>query len=218
MLRLAEPLDDPVQMRNALTIRGISDLAHGRLTASIPAFERGVELLRGTGPTWLLATSLLNLGTALGHAGDDRARSILERARDMYVELGDERFAARSVMYLGYAAFVSGDVRRARDRIRDALIAFWELDDLWGVTESLEGIAATSGSADDGARAIRLAAAAEALRERVNMRPFPADHALLEGTLGRVRSMVDDPAWSRNREAGRALGLDEAVEEALRST
>jgi hypothetical protein len=30
--------------------------------------------------------------------------------------------------------------------------------------------------------------------------------------------MVDDPVWSRNREAGRALGLDEAVEEALRST
>jgi non-specific serine/threonine protein kinase len=216
LLTLAEPGADPVEMRNALTIRAIVDLAFERFANAVPLFERGVELLRGAGPSWLLATSLLNLGQATAHAGHERAESVLTESRDLYLELGDHHFAARSDLYLGYAALLQGEPRAALLSIRASLIAFWELDDLWGVTEALEGVAAIAAQRGAGSQAIRIAGAADALREAVNMRPFPADHALLERSLAGLRPDIDDVAWAASWEAGRAMALDETVEEAMR--
>jgi hypothetical protein len=48
------------------------------------------------------------------------------------------------------------------------------------------------------------------------MRPFPADHALLERSLAGLRAAMDDSAWAASWEAGRAMGLDETADEALR--
>ena len=114
LVRAAEPDGDPVETRNALTIRGIVDLAYGRFAEAIPPLERCVELLRDSGPSWLLATSLLNLGQATTYAGDTRAESILEESRQVYLELGDQHFAARSTLYLGYAALLRQHCRRRR--------------------------------------------------------------------------------------------------------
>ena len=218
LLALAGPDADPVEMRNALTIRGIVDLAFERVTDAVPLFERCVELLREAGPSWLLATSLLNLGQATTYAGDARAGSVLEASRDLYLELGDQHFAARSVLYLGYAALLQGDPAAALSSVRESLISFWELEDVWGSTEALEAMAAIAAHRDGGTRALRIAGAADALRETVNMRPFPADHALLERSLARLRPDVDDVAWAASWEAGQAMSLDETVDEALRVT
>jgi predicted ATPase/DNA-binding XRE family transcriptional regulator len=218
LLALAEQGAEPVEMRNALTIRGIVDLAFGRNADAVPLFERCVELLRDAGPSWLLATSLLNLGQATTYAGDPRARSVLEESRDLYLELGDQRFAARTLLYLGYAALLRGDPAAALASIRASLIAFWELDDLWGATEALEGMAAVAAHRDGGTRALRIAGAADALRETVNMRPFPADHALLRRSLERLRPDIDDVAWAASWKAGRSMAFDEAVDEALQVT
>jgi predicted ATPase/DNA-binding XRE family transcriptional regulator len=216
LLTLAESGADPVEMRNALTIRGMVDLAFERFVDAVPLFERGVELLRGAGPSWLLATSLLNLGQATAHAGDERAARVLEESRDLYLELGDQHFAARSDLYLGYAALIQGELGAALSSIRASLIAFWELDDLWGATEALEGVAAIAAKRGTGLQAVRIAGAADALREAVNIRPFPADHALLERLLAGLRSEMDDVAWATSWDAGRAMALDETVDEALR--
>jgi tetratricopeptide (TPR) repeat protein len=215
LVRAAEPDGDPVETRNALTIRGIVDLAYGRFAEAIPPLERCVELLRDAGPSWLLATSLLNLGQATTHAGDARAGSILEESRQLYLDLGDQHFAARSTLYLGYAALLRGDAEGALASLRESLIAFWELEDTWGVTEALEGLAAVLAHRDEGERAIRIAGAADGLRETIDTRPFPADHAVLERSLGQLRSSVDDVVWRSTWEQGRALTFDEAVDEAL---
>jgi predicted ATPase/DNA-binding XRE family transcriptional regulator len=216
LLALAGSGADPVEMRNALTIRGIVDLAFERFADAVPLFERCVELLRDAGPSWLLATSLLNLGQATAYAGDARAESVLKESRDLYLELGDQHFAARSELYLGYAALIQGDPGAALSSIRASLIVFWELDDLWGVTEALEGVAAIAAQCAAGSQAVRIAGAADARREAVNMHPFPADHALLERSLARLRPDMDDVAWAASWEAGRAMALDETVDEALR--
>jgi hypothetical protein len=216
LLRMAEPAGDPVEMRNALTIRGIVQLAEGRFLDAERTFDRCVDLLRDLGPSWLLATSLLNLGQAATHARDARAGQVLEASRTMYLELGDEHFAARSLLYLGYAALFRGDVGTAPTSLHESLIAFWELDDPWGVTEALEGIATIAEHREAATSAVRIAGAAEALRERITMRPFPADHAVLERSLDRLMASMDQEVWTACWEAGRAMTLDEAVEEALR--
>jgi predicted ATPase/transcriptional regulator with XRE-family HTH domain len=215
LLSAAEPDGDPVETRNALTIRGIVDLAFGRFAEAIPPLERCVELLRDAGPSWLLATSLLNLGQATTHAGDARAGSILEESRQVYLDLGDQHFAARSTLYVGYAALLRGDAAGALASFRESLISFWELEDTWGVVEALESLAATAAHRDGGTRAIRIAGAADALRETISTRPFPADHAVLERSLDALRLSIEDVAWRSSWERGRAMTFDEAVDEAL---
>jgi len=205
---------DPVELRNALTIRGIVDLAYGRLGDAIESLERCVELLRDRDSAWLLATSLLNLGMATAHAGDPRARVVLEEARDLYAGLGDEHFRARAVLYSGFAALTLGEGEGAAALFRESLIAFWELEDLWGTTEALEGLTAIAGSAQEAAT---IAAAAEALRERINARPFPADRAVADRNLAALRATLDEAAWQAFSDIGRGMTVDEVIEYALKA-
>jgi hypothetical protein len=53
---------------------------------------------------------------------------------------------------------------------------------------------------------------------RRQKRPFAADHAVLERALDRLRPDVDDVTWTATWAAGRAMTLDEAVEEAFQVT
>lgn len=215
MLRLARSQEDPVDLRNALTIQGIVDLAHGRYVEAIAAMERGVVLLRDREPDWLLATSLLNLGMATMHAQDDRASAVLEEARALYVKLGDQHFAARAVIYSGYRALIGGDAEEASSLFREGLITFWELDDLWGTTEAVEGLAATAGAFASAERAATLAGAADTLRDTINARPFPSDRALLDRSLSAAKTTIDEMAWRRMWERGQAMTVNEVVEYSL---
>jgi predicted ATPase/DNA-binding XRE family transcriptional regulator len=216
LLPLAHRSGDRVQLRNALTIRGIVAMAEGRSGEALAPLSEGVDLLRGHGPEWLLATSLLLLGMAAIDAGDDaRAKSVLDEAGSLYGELGDQHFGARTVSYSGYAALLRGDRRLAASLFGESLVTFWELEDLWGTAEALEGLATVAGAEGVVERAARNAGAAEALRETTHARPFPSDRAVMDRYLERVRRLVTPQAWEAARQAGRETSVEEAVDYAL---
>lgn len=215
MLGLATGIDDPVEIRNALTVQAIVQLAYLRFEEAIPPLEKCVELLRDRGAEWLLATSLLNLGIATTYACDDRAQAVLEETLDLYTKLGDQHYSARTVLYSAYAALLRGDPAMADSLFRESLVTFWELEDLWGTTEALEGVATIAAARGFARRSARVAGAAEALRETINARPFPADRAILDRHLGQVRVTLDDAAWRAAMDEGRSMSHDAAVEYAL---
>lgn len=215
MLAIARKGDDAVELRNALTIQGIVDLAYGRFADAVNVLDRCVGLLRDREPGWPLATSLLNLGMATAHTRDPRASSVLQESRDLYATLGDRHYEARTVLYSGYAALLQGDATLARAFFRESLISFWELEDLWGTTEALEGLASIAGGSGSGERAATIAAAAEALRERINARPFPADHAVKERSLAMAKSAMDEASWRDRWRIGRSMSVEDAVGYAL---
>jgi hypothetical protein len=215
MLQLAKVSDDHIDLRNALTIRGIVDLADGRYDDAIPTLDHCVELLRGHETEWLMATSLLNLGMATAHGRDARAHATLEKARDLYEKLGDQHYAVRAILYSGYATLLGGDEKAASALFRESLITFWELDDLWGITEAIEGLAATAAAGGLAERAATIAGAADVLRERINAKPFPADRAVTERYLAAAKATVGEPAWESMLEKGRAMPVEEIVDYAL---
>jgi predicted ATPase/DNA-binding XRE family transcriptional regulator len=216
LLPLAHASSDRVHLRNALTIRAIVLMADGRSGEALAPLSQGVELLRGQGPGWLLATSLLLLGSAAIDVGDDaRATSALEEARLLYAELGDQHFGARTVAYSAYAALLRGDRGLAASSFGEALVTFWELDDLWGTAEALEGLATVAGAEGVAERAARIAGAAEAVRETIHARPFPSDRAVMDRYLGSVRRSISVQAWETAHDAGRAMTVESAVDYAL---
>jgi predicted ATPase/class 3 adenylate cyclase len=110
---------------------------------------------------------------------------------------------ATALEILGETARRSGDEARARQRFRDALRSFVELGDGGGIADCLDGLSRLAAASGESGRAGRLSGAAERLRETRGRRPIRADVPLPD---------VPDSA----RDEGRAMTLEEAVDDALR--
>ena len=110
---------------------------------------------------------------------------------------------ATGLEILGETARRWGDEELARERFSAALRSFDAIGDGGGVADCLDGLSRLAAARGDGVRAGRLGGAAERLRETRGRRPIRAD--------------APPPDAPRSaREEGRALGLEEAVEYALR--
>jgi tetratricopeptide (TPR) repeat protein len=216
LFALSRSATDPIVTRNAFTIRGIVAMAQGRFHDARTLFEEAVQLVRPLGQNWLLATSLLNLGTACVHVRDGaRARSLLDEARAVYDRLGDQRFSARAAVQAGFAWMADGDNARAASLITTGLRSSLELEDVWGTTEGLEAMAAIRAAEGSSERAARTGGAAEVLRETMTVLPFASDRIWTERYMEEARASLDARAWQAAWDAGRALSLEDAVEDAL---
>jgi hypothetical protein len=90
-----------------------------------------------------------------------------------------------------------------------------ELLDRFGISVSLDALAAVWGERGEIRRAVRLWGAAYGLRETMGVPQPPDDERVLEPFLRAARSRLDRAAWDAAWEAGRAMRLEEAVAHAL---
>jgi tetratricopeptide (TPR) repeat protein len=212
LLQLAELTGNPIDMRNGLTLRGMSAMAEGRYHDAVPLFERGLQICRELQPGWLLATSALNLGAAVLHAGDaSRAERLFSEARERYRDLGDLAYEARAVRQLAGCLLKAGDVGRASELLVSCVRTDPGGD--WGLTESLDGLSLVKAAQGDAYHSALIAAAAESLRNRIGARPHPFDVALGEPLL----AALDQAAWDEGWHAGRNLPISDVVHIAVQS-
>ncbi|MEA2674788.1 MAG: hypothetical protein QOI92_1980 [Chloroflexota bacterium] len=213
---LAESSGDRLALRNALTIAGQVAMAQGRYTEAVAAHAEAVAICRRLDSAWHLATSLLNLGLATRDAGSRaEARALLDEALAMYQTLGDRHFTARTLCELGYLALLDDDPDRAGHLVRTSLAAFRELGERWGIAEGLEASAAVWAARSEPARAARVGAAAEKIRETIATKPHPFDALIADRFLALARAKVDPAAWDAAWADGRTMSLPDAVELAL---
>jgi tetratricopeptide (TPR) repeat protein len=217
LLPLARTAGEAVHMRNAFTIRGVVAMTQGRFSDAVEPLQQALDICRELGPSWLLGTSHLNLGSALMHAGDADSGSHFEDAMKVYRDIGDENFASRATEQLGYPALQAGDKRQARSLFATALEAYRDLDDRWGLAEALEGFSALNAASGNHEAAARLAGAAETLRDSFGVRPLPADRVSIERYLTAARASVDEDVWRSAWHEGRSLPLDKAIDQALQT-
>jgi predicted ATPase len=212
LLPLARGTGDPVQLRNALTIRGVVAMTEHRFGEAVGPFREALALIQPLDPSWLLGTSHLNLGSALLQSADvDGARLEFEEALRTYRELGDDNFAARATQQLGYVALATGNTRAAGELFREALEQHGRLEDRWGLAEALEGFSALNAANGNARRAAQLLGAAESLREAFGARTLPADRATMERYLRPAHESISEEAWRDALEAGRRMQLEEAI-------
>jgi tetratricopeptide (TPR) repeat protein len=216
LLVIERRLDDPIGTRNALTVRGMVAMGRGRYAAAIPPLRECVEICRALGPSWHLATSLLNLAQPTMHVGDlAGAEALLHEAHELYRGLGDRHFGARSVEYLAHAALLAGHTELAQSLFASSLREFDEIGERGGIAEALAGLSAVGAARGEAVHAARIAGAAEAIREPLGARPLPFEQAITERFLREGREQVGEDAWSNAWNDGRAMALDRAIELAL---
>jgi predicted ATPase/DNA-binding XRE family transcriptional regulator len=212
LLELAVRTGNPIDVRNGLTLRGMSAMAEGRYQDAILPFERGLQICRELEPGWLLATSALNLGAAVLHAGDvTRAETLFAEARNRYRDQGDLAYEARAMRHLANCQLQRGDLAGASELLRTSVLT--EPGGDWGLAEGLDGLSLVKAADGDAYRAALLAGAAESLRDRIGARPHPFDVALGEA----FRAALDGRAWDDGWQAGREMPISEVIEIAVKS-
>ena len=215
---LASRHHDDGGQRDARTITGMVAISEDDPITAVTLLEEALDLARGLGRPWILATSRLNLGLAHLSAGStEPARALIGEALRTYEALGDIRFRARCLGYLGLTSLIEDDPQRARALFGQSLRVFSDVGEPGGTAEGLVGIAAVEAAAGDPARAAMLAGAAELLRESFAGRELPLDRRTSTGYLARAAQDLGAEAWAVARERGRALPLDAAIELALNS-
>lgn len=201
--------------RNALTLLGSAALADGDTVAAIAALEEAQRLGEEIGPGWHAATSLLNLGTALLYSGRAaEASDHFRRSIVAYESVGDQYFLARALIQLGYAALATSARGDAEAAITRAIQMVATSSAEWGLAEGLEAVA-TLRSSDHPRKAVILAGAAERIRERISMRPHPADRSINERHLRSAQGRMGEADYERARQAGRNLSPEDAISLAL---
>jgi predicted ATPase/DNA-binding XRE family transcriptional regulator len=212
LLALYDDQDRTIMRRNALTIRGMLNLAEGRYEAALVPLAASVEICEPIGRTWHLATSKLNLALASMHArrSDDASR-LLQEALDLYLELGDERFIARVYVYLGHLALLEEEEAKAKELFSDGLRRFSRLRDQAGIAEALEGLASLSAVEGRTEQAALIWGTATGVRETTASKTLPFERALIDRWLDETRATMGEAQWELMLAKGQDLDLEDAI-------
>jgi tetratricopeptide (TPR) repeat protein len=214
--QLALQTKDPMDLRNALTVKGLVAMGEGRYEDALEPFRESVAICSGLGLSWQLATSHLNLGIALLGAGrPEDADVVFEEGLGLYRELGDDIFAARTTNASAQAALARNDIERASNLARNALSALAVHADRQGIAEGLEIMAAVAASRSDPKRAATLSGAAAAIRETIASPPTTFAFAITRQFLESAERASGKERWQASWDAGRVLSAEAAIKYAL---
>ncbi|HLZ27174.1 MAG TPA: tetratricopeptide repeat protein [Chloroflexota bacterium] len=162
-----------------------------------------------------VALSLNLLGQNAYYRGElAEAHSLLERSLDLRRAEGNRWGTAQALCDLGQVCHAEGFAAVARDLHAEGLAIWRDLSDVWGLAYALEGFAVLFGARSP-ERAVRLVAVATAARDRVGIRPLPGRETNLQQTLGECARALGDDAYAAAWAAGRASGLDAAIDDVL---
>lgn len=157
-----------------------------------------------------------NLGMVAVRRGDAAlAERYLAQSLELARRHADQRGVAVILYQLGDLALRRGDGARAGACADEALRGYQALGERLGMAECLELLGRREAAAGRPERLARLCGAADALREQLAAPVGPEHQAAHTEALEQARAALGQAAWLRAWAAGRALGFERAVEEAL---
>jgi predicted ATPase/class 3 adenylate cyclase/DNA-binding NarL/FixJ family response regulator len=215
-LALRRELGDRYGIASALNNLGIVAHYQGDYATARALHEESLALVREVGDTSGIAASLSNLGNIAFEQGDYvTARALREEGLTLMREVGDTSGIAADLGSLAEITLEQGDYVTARALYEESLTLLRGLGNTWGIAASLEGFAAVSSVQGHAEQALRLAAAAAALRQAISAPLSPAEQAQLERWLVLARQALSETTRTAAWEAGRAMTLEQAIASAL---
>jgi predicted ATPase/transcriptional regulator with XRE-family HTH domain len=197
LLQVTGDTEASLMRRNALTVQAMVHMAEGDFVAALTPLERSTAISDACGMSWYVASSKLNLALGLLHLRRlDVASSLLDEAHELYVSLGDQRFAARANTYQGHLELLRGDTERASDLFCRAARRFNEVGDQGGIAEGLEGLAAVFAVTGGMNQAALMLGAARHARERSMSKILPFERPLIERWLDEAQGALGEERWT----------------------
>jgi non-specific serine/threonine protein kinase len=167
--------------------------------------------VRSLGDPEVTVWLLLNRGAILHHAGDPRAREVLELAFAEAVAARFHEGIAWALDLIGKASLARGELLQARAQLAASLRVHRRLGDRWRCASVLEALASVAIASERPARAVVYLGAADAIRGQIGAPVPTCERAALDAAAARALEELGDAAHT-GRERGRRTPLDQIIE------
>jgi predicted ATPase/DNA-binding CsgD family transcriptional regulator len=216
---LAERLGDRAALAHATNTRGLGEVFRNNLEAGIAFLEEGARL-EGAEPGFnpQLTVALVNLGLAACYGERvDRAIEVLEECRATCAAHREDWMMSWSLLWLGLAQWIRGQVPDAEECVRDALIRKRTLGDMLGAAVGVEVLAWCAASTSDVERAGRLFGASQMLWEPLGafLAGFERLQAWHTQNTRRTEKILGERAFELAARIGRQFTPEQAIAYAL---
>lgn len=197
----------------AWTLRNLGRIAHDleEEEQAIRYLEESLRLTRAIGDTRGIALSLHYLGVVIVNSQPKQAHEYLGESICLFRTIGDRRGLAWALHYLAAALIAFSDIAEAQAAEFESLILRTELGDKRGIAECLEGHAIVLTQLMQAETAIRIFAAAAALRQSISAPGAPADQQRVERSLNAARSKLVEAAAQRLWDEGASASLEDTI-------
>lgn len=184
----------------------------GDLARAAAYYKEALAIYREIGNHQLAAAVLGNLAATAMDLGDiPRARSLAEESVAALRRTEDHHSLAGCLHTLGRVAFLQRDLDLARESLLEAISLHAEREHRGDIARDFLTLGYVSEVDGHAARAVRLLAAAESIREGLGS-PLPAgEEKLLAASLERLRAALGPDAFAAERAAGRSMTLAQSV-------
>ena len=218
-LALYRELGDEEGIASALTDLGLIALWGQRDDISVSAVMEELQELKPHLENRRTLAWLLVLEGMIAFSRGDPEQSVAlhEESLEIFREMGDTGAVINTLGQLGGILFLAGDYERALPLIREDLRLGWESDYALPIQISLYFLACAATFREQPVRAARLWGAVEGMEEAygVHVSPIALSQSDYEGRLAAARSQLEEEAWLRAWEEGKAMSLERAVEYGL---
>jgi predicted ATPase/DNA-binding SARP family transcriptional activator len=180
-----------------------------------PLLEESVALFREVGDRNGLLFTLVGLGVVLRLAGDyARSSALFEESLVLGHELGNKPLISVVLQQLGKVAQGLGNEQRALTLYQESLALAGPFEQKENIAICLVGIGGIAGAVGQAECSARLLSAGETLYNAIGI-PWPDLRTEYERYLATARAQLDDTAFAGAWSAGRAMTLEQAIDEAL---
>ena len=149
------------------------------------------------------------------HGNLQSAKQLFEDGLKIFQRLRNKNFQTMMKSELGHTARQTGDFKQARKIYTETLASWQDLGNRAAISHQLECFGFLAITEEEPQRAIRLFAAAEALRERIGSMMTDYERIEYEQAITRLKTMVTPEKFSSLWAEGRSITMEEAIELAL---
>jgi DNA-binding CsgD family transcriptional regulator/tetratricopeptide (TPR) repeat protein len=214
--RLFQEVGEAWGLAMALSLLGEATVKRGDPVAARSFLEESVALFRVAGDRQRLVLPIDALGLVALQQGDYAgARARFEEALLLARETGDKPFIADALARLGIVALREGNSQQSAGLYQQSLALNRVLGNRDGIAENLAGLAEVASLVGQPERAAWLLGVVEAVREARKISLPPLRRAEYDRTVEGIRASLDDAAFVEAWAKGRAMPLEQAIEEAL---
>ena len=197
------------------------DLA--RVAWSSGEYERAAKMYADTLPIvrkmnnkGAIAGTLIDLGSVAWVQGDlELAASRYEEAIAIAREIEAQYTIGYALTGLGKVAYSRDDYAAAHSHFREALKIFQQRPNPWNATYCLEAVSALAVAEGDMQRVAKLFGATDNFYTHLRFLLSPLERQMHERDLAAARAALGEETFSRHWTEGRAMTIEQAMEEAL---
>jgi tetratricopeptide (TPR) repeat protein len=214
-LAIDQRLEDRLEQAVVLHIMSTMSLDQGESERARSLAEEALARSQQEGFVWGIGRALYDLGRVAQHRGDDTtAQGLLREAITRQRQLADQQGLTWSLMALAHTSLSQDDAVSARELLGEALQLARRAAGTEGVVRGLEGVACLV-APDRSAEAVRLGAAAQALRRSLGTAAAPHEQQRLNHCLAVARGALDPDAYAAAWADGASLSIEQAITRAL---